>query len=221
MVGYYREAHEDGGGSDGIPVIGDGSEGNTKGKNPVSAVFETIDEIALLVATKGQSASNGPIEHVYAGVGVTSDGYDIGAPAHFHALFGELIEHALAVPIGDKESEDAAFLQFADGTDGNLITGRGAEDGGKAWHTAIDELNTQLTQDGVGHEALETVFDLFTVKIANSTGDFASQESGGTGVKAIAQIGQPKVLGGHGWHYAFAVVDDGLQVGDFLGFYTH
>ncbi len=111
-------------------------------------------------AAKGQRRPGGESHRVDGGDGVLAKGHDVGVVSHLHALLLQLVDNGATVGVATEEDEDVALLQLAHDRDGGLVGAGRADEGGKARHAAIDQLDTPRAQLDVVDGAVQVAVPL-------------------------------------------------------------
>ncbi len=220
-VGDDREAHVDRPGAGGVLEVVDLAEGEPEGEHPVLAVFEALSRLARLQAAEGHRGADRPVQREDAADRVPAVGDDVGIPPHLDLFLGELVDDAPAVRGGAGKHHDAPLLEVADDLDRGLVVRRGAEDGRKPGHPAVDELNAERPQDRVGEKSVAPGLGLFVVQVAEAADDLLGEERRDPGVERRPEVGKPQLLGRFLREKAPYMGKDRLEIFQRLDLQTH
>ena len=238
-VGDDGEAEVDGAGSGGVLQVVDLAQRQHEGEHPVLVVEQDVARLAALEAAEGERRAGGKAERIDGADGVGAEGHGVGVVAQLHALFHELVDDAAAVDVAGQEAQDVAPLQLPHDLHGHFVGLGAADDGGKAGHAAIDELDAPRAQLDVVDGAVQVAVAVF-LNLGAGEGGAARQreagqplgllaageahglealfgeESGHARVERLAQIGHPAPVGRDGMEQRLRGAQHRLQVAQLL-----
>ena len=195
-VGDDGKSVVDGPGGRGVFVGRHLAERKDKGEDAVFIVAKVCGKVARLHAAERQRRAVGEAQRINQRRHVPAERHQPRFPAQLHALFGKLFGKLLAVCAPGHENVKIFFLELAGDWHGDLIGGGRAGDGRKSRRCAVHELNAALPHDHViGGAQPDAVNRVGPDEIFAGLDDFAREKRRHPGVKRVAQIWQPDILG--------------------------
>ena len=245
-VGDHREAVADGAGGRRVLQVVDLAQGEDEGKHARLVVEHDAPRLAGFHAAEGEGGAGGEAERVDGRDGVEAERHREGVVAQLDALLEQLMDDAAPVDVAGEEDQDAAALQLAHDLDGHLVALGAADDGGKAGHAPIDQLDAPGAQldvvDGPVEQRLVAVDEgvaaaevlpcllealqpdllrLEAPREADALDDFLGQKSRNTGVQSLTQVGQPKLAGRLRVDEMSGMFQNQRQIAELLDFVPH
>ena len=126
-----------------------------KGKDTELVIEQNISPLTTFHAAKGQRCPRGKASRVDGGDRVPAEGDDVGIIPHVHPFLPQLVNDGAPVDVAGEKDEDIALLEFPDDGNRGLIRAGRTDDGGKARHTAVHQLDAPRAQLNVVNRAVE------------------------------------------------------------------